>query len=315
MLTYGNGSRGRVLARLKASRDPQSGESLSADLGISRVAVWGHVQSLLALGYPIETGRRGYLLAAATDLLLPWEVPGFSRRIAWIAETDSTMDEARRLAVRGAAGAPVIVAERQTRGRGRNGRRWSSASGGIYATFLRRDAYPAALVPRITLAAALAVADSLERVCGVRPALKWPNDVLLGGRKVAGVLVEADTRADRLRWFSIGVGINVRNSTGVAGAGSVEQAAGRRVERAALLAAVCRELDRRLAGAADAPLTEEWNRRSSTRGRTVEVSTVLGRVRGRATGVDEWGALVVRRADGALLHVPSGDCVHAKEAP
>ena len=311
MVTNGNGSRGRILAGLRAAGGSLSGEALSASLGISRVAVWRHVRALQALGYPIEAGRRGYSLAAETDLLLPWELPRLARRIVWKAETGSTMDDARNLAERGLPGGSVLVAERQTRGRGRNGRSWSSGEGGIYATFLRRDPIPAALLPRIGLAAALSVAAALERVCGLRASLKWPNDILVEGRKVAGILVEASTQADRIRWCAIGVGVNVRNAPRARGAGSLEQVMGRPVRRAALLAALCEEID--AAEITGASLAAAWNRRSETQGRAVEVSTALGPIAGVALGIDEWGALLVRRGDGALVHVPSGDCVAVQE--
>ena len=313
MLTGGNGSRARIVAGLKAATGPLSGEALSASLGMSRVAVWRHLRSLQQVGYRIEASRRGYLLADQTDLLVPWEFPRLAGRMSWTAETSSTMDEARRIAERGLPGGAVLVAESQTSGRGRNGRAWSSGGGGIYATFLRRDPYPAALVPRIALAATLAVAACLQRLYGLQATLKWPNDVLLDGRKVAGVLVEARTLADHLCWCAIGVGVNVSNTPRAPHAASLRQTVGRAVPRAPLLEALCDEMDLRLADAAAASLTAEWNLRSATRGRAVEVSTVLGRVAGRALGVDDWGALVVRRDDGALAHIPAGDCIHLKE--
>ncbi len=342
LLTKGHESRARIVAELKGAREPVSGETLSSRLGISRVALWRHARSLSDLGYGIEVSRHGYLLSSGTDLLLPWEFPRLASRIAWTAETASTMDEARSLAERGSAGGTVLVAERQTGGRGRNGRGWSSGAGGIYATFLYRLPFAAALIPRLTLAAAAAVAGCLERLYGLHASLKWPNDVLLDGRKVAGILTEAATQGDRLRWFAVGVGINVDNTPrGVPRATSLARAAGVRpsgvprkegivvcasgalgveprhraggVRRAVLFEALCGEMDLRITEAASPALIEEWNRRSATRGRMVEIATPLGRVAGRAAAVDEWGGLVVRRGDGSLVRVPAGDCMKTGE--
>ncbi len=310
LLTKGHESRARIVAELKGTREPVSGETLSSTLGMSRVAVWRHVRSLSQLGYGIEVSRHGYLLSSGTDRLLPWEFPRLASRIAWTAETDSTMEEARRLAERGTGGGTVLVAERQTSGRGRNGRGWSSGAGGIYATFLYRLPFAAALMPRLTLAAAAAVAACLESLYGLHASLKWPNDVLLDGLKVAGVLTEAATQGDRLRWFAIGVGINVNNAPrGVPRAASLARAA-KGVSRSALFEALCREVDAKMAKADSPSLTAEWNRRSATLGRMVEIATPLGRVAGRAVEVDEWGGLVVRRGNGALARVSAGDCVH-----
>ncbi len=321
LLTKGHESRARIVAELKGAREPVSGETLSSRLGMSRVALWRHVRSLSDLGYGIEVSRHGYLLSTGTDRLLPWEFPRLASRIAWTAETASTMDEARRLAERGTAGGTVLVAERQTSGRGRNGRGWSSGAGGIYATFLYRLPFAAALMPRLTLAAAAAVTGCLERLYGLHASIKWPNDVLLDGRKVAGILTEAATQGDRLRWFAVGVGVNVDNTPrGVPHAVSLARAAGVEprpraggVRRAALFEALCVEMDLRITDAASPALTEECNRRSATRGRMVEIATPLGRVAGRAVEVDEWGGLMVRRGDGALVRVQAGDCIKTGE--
>ncbi len=259
MLTKGGVTRSRVLASLRGAAQPLSGEALSASVGVSRVAVWRHVRSLQSVGYPVEAGRRGYTLRGGTDLLLPWEFPRLAHRLVWAAQTASTMDDARRLAERGHASGAVVVAERQSRGRGRNGRPWSSESGdGLCATFVRCEAVSAALLPRVPLAAALAVAAVLEGLYGLQARLKWPNDVLLEGRKVAGVLVESRTEADVLRWYTVGVGVNVRRRPRAAGAVSVEQALGRQALRGELFDALCAEMDRRLDDLAAASLAGEW---------------------------------------------------------
>jgi BirA family transcriptional regulator, biotin operon repressor / biotin---[acetyl-CoA-carboxylase] ligase len=310
MLTNGDRNRALILAALREREGAVSGEALAGALRASRVAVWRHVRTLQGLGYPITAGRRGYALAGDPDSLAPWELPDLP--LVWRAEAASTMDLARRLAARSPARDLVVAADRQTNGRGRNGRAWSSFPGGIYATFLRRDRIPAAFLPRIAAAASVAVARCLERIPGLAPSVKWPNDVLLGRHKVAGVLVEADARGDLLEWYAVGVGVNVTNRPRTPGAVSVDEAARVAVSRRSLFVSLCEEIARALDTIAAPGLPDQWSRLSGP-ARSVVIATPFGSISGTARGIDEWGALVVRRGDGSLVHVPSGDCVHGKE--
>lgn len=292
-----------------------SGERLSAALGVSRAAVWKQIEHLRRLGYRIEASRaRGYRLLGIPDRLLPGEIERllttvrFGRRIEYFEEIDSTNVEAVRLARAGASEGTLVVAERQTRGRGRLGRSWvSPARINLYASFVLRPTAAPGDAPQICLAAAVAVARALTTLAPGMVAIKWPNDCLLDGRKVAGILTEMDAELDRVRWVVLGVGVNL-NATGRAfpaglrrTATSVRLATGRRVDRVTFTAALCAELEAvydRLLSEGFAVLIEEWNAYSCLTGREVTVECAGRRTRGRVRRLDEDGRLVLDGPEG-----------------
>jgi BirA family biotin operon repressor/biotin-[acetyl-CoA-carboxylase] ligase len=309
----GEGGSTGVGARLLGllHREPEvSGARLSAALGVSRAAVWKHVERLRALGYRIEARHaRGYRLAAVPDRLLPAEIERrlatvrFGRPTVYRETTDSTNVEAARLARAGATEGTLVVAERQTRGRGRLGRRWISPPRvSLYASFVLRPPLAPAGAPQIALAAAVAVARALEPLAPGRVAIKWPNDCLLDGRKVAGILTEMAAEIDRVEWVVLGIGVNLNLPTGAlpaeirATATSVLQATGVRVDRVAFTAALCAEVEAvydRLVQDGFGALLAEWESYSCLTGRTVAVDAPGGRVEGRVRGLDAGGRLVL----------------------
>jgi len=188
----------RIVAWLRASTAPLSGEELARRLGCSRAAVWKQIGALRRLGYRIEARRaHGYALAAAPDRLGPAELAphlaGRWRDIRWLAETDSTQRVARELGRAGAPEGTVVIAEAQTAGRGRLGRTWHSPRGvNLYCSIVLRPPLSPAAVPQVALVAGVAAAAALAETPGLAPRLKWPNDVLIEGRKVAGILTEVE---------------------------------------------------------------------------------------------------------------------------
>jgi BirA family biotin operon repressor/biotin-[acetyl-CoA-carboxylase] ligase len=237
-----------------------------------------------------------------------------SFRRVHLDETSSTNDEAM---ARGRAGAPtglVVTADAQSRGRGRQGRAWQSPAGqNLYLSLLLRPDRPPAAIPPITLAAAVGVADALNQL-GVATSIKWPNDVLVHGRKIAGILTETSTRGDRLEHVVIGIGINVNQTDfppDLAGiATSLCRELGREVDREAVLAGVLdgvgRATDAFLAGGV-AAIASAWRARSSTLGTRISVVQDGRSVSGVAIDLDEQGALRVRQDDGGELRVLSGE--------
>jgi biotin operon repressor BirA-like protein len=205
----------RILAWLRDAGGPLSGEELARRLGCTRAAVWKHVAGLRRQGYTIAARRAaGYALAGAPDRLGPAELAphltGRWRRIEWRAEVDSTQRLARDLARAGAPEGTAVVAERQTAGHGRLGRQWHSPAGvNLYCSVILRPRLAPAAVPRLALVAGVAVAVAVEETAGRRPAIKWPNDVLLDGRKVAGVLTEMDAEVERVAHVIAGIGVNL----------------------------------------------------------------------------------------------------------
>src|SRR5579883_1974429 len=265
----------RILAWLRASAVPLSGEELARRLGCSRAAVWKHMARLRARGYAIAARHaRGYVLAAVPDRVGPAELAphltGRWRRIEWRAKIDSTQRLARELARAGAEEGTCVIAEAQSAGRGRLGRTWHSPPGtNLCCSVVLRPPLAPAAVPQIALVAGVAVAAAVAETTTLAVEIKWPNDVLVGGRKVAGVLTELET--------------------------------GRPVDRAAftgrLLAALEERYGRFLAGGF-AAVRAEWEARSALTGKTVRVSGPDGAVSGRVLGVDDAGALRLLTAAG-----------------
>jgi BirA family biotin operon repressor/biotin-[acetyl-CoA-carboxylase] ligase len=280
-----------LLQKLKAARGPLSGADLARDLGISRVALWKRVEALRAAGYRIEANRSGYRLGAG-DKPLPWEFPGEEARTFHFETLGSTMDEALRLGLEGLPDA-AVVAERQTNGRGRADRRWESAGGDLLVTLLLRPALPAAYAGALGLEALAALADTLADLYGLELGLKWPNDLMAGDRKVAGVLVEAWGAVDRPRFYTVGLGLNVHGLPALDRPTASVEALGPRADRRAILAGWRSRLGR---WAADpTPDPARWAALSPP-SPPVAVETFDGRtVAGLPTGYDRAGGLVLAR--------------------
>jgi BirA family biotin operon repressor/biotin-[acetyl-CoA-carboxylase] ligase len=281
-----------------------SGAALARRLGCSRAAVWKHVAALRRAGYDIAGQRAtGYRLMGVPDRLGPAELAphltGSWRRVEWRAELDSTQRLARELARDGAEEGSAVVAEQQTAGRGRLGRQWHSPAGtNLYCSVVLRPAVPLAAVPSLALVAGLAVADAVRDATGLAAALKWPNDVQLDGKKVAGILMELDAELERVHVVIAGIGVNLNLDVFppelAATATSLRIATGRPVDRAAftgrLLAALEGRYTRFLA-AGFAAMRSEWEACSALTGKEVRVTAPEGEVAGRVLGVDDDGAL------------------------
>jgi len=229
-------------------------------------------------------------------------------RIEHHASVDSTNRRARKIA-RAGHDRVAVVADEQTAGRGRRGRTWDSPAGGIYISVVRRPDRPAGDAPLFTLAGAVAVARAArERGIGAR--IKWPNDVLVDGRKLAGVLVESGTAGDRLAWVVVGVGTNVATPAVDGAAGLIERLEGGTVDRPSFVADVLTAFD---AVADDGQATlSAWREFSDTLGRRVRVETPDGEVVGEAVDVDR-GALIVATGSGRR-RIAVGDCEHLRPA-
>ena len=226
----------------------------------------------------------------------------------------STNDEAKRLAAQGAVEGTVVVAEEQSAGRGRLGRRWVAPPGTcLLCSILFRPALRLSETVQLTMLCALAAADALQEVAGLHAALKWPNDLLVAGRKLAGLLSESGVTGERVDYVVVGMGINVNVPPQELGrldsrATSVLAETGRRVERNLLLASLLTGVEERYyqLQAGHSPHAE-WAARLATLGRTVTVTAAGGQISGTAEAVDEDGALLVRTPDGTLHRLLAGD--------
>lgn len=315
-----------ILAALR--REPGgfvSGTELAARLGVTRAAISARVRELRARGYDIAASPQlGYRLEAAPDRLVGDDLLAqlgsgvvIGRDIRVFQETASTNDVVERLARDGGREGVVVFAEAQTRGRGRLGRSWVSPAGkGLWFSVLLRPRWLPGEATRLTIMAANAVARAVEAagVAGVE--IKWPNDLLVRGRKVAGILIEMQAELDRIRHVVLGVGVDVnlercdyppalRDS-----ATSLKLATGRAMDRPALAVAVLRALEadyRRLREGRFPEVAAEWADRCDTLGREVVLRVGEREVRGRAEGLDESGALLVRTEHGRIEPIVGGE--------
>ena len=321
-------SKETVLALLRRREgDFVSGEEISRRLGLSRAAVWKAVDALRREGYTVEarTGL-GYRLAAAPDALTEPEIRCFlpptevvGRKLVCLSDVDSTNTRARELAMAGEPEGLVVVADCQTAGRGRMGRSFQSPPGrGIYLTALLRPHLPPERLMSVTAMAGVAVCGAVEEVCGLSPGLKWPNDPVLNGRKLCGILTELSLEAETgsLQYLVVGIGVNVLHTPEdfspevAAVATSVAAELGRPVSRPALAAALIARLDRLRAALVSGDTEDdlaEYRRRCVNLGKRVRLLSPGGEARGEAVDVDRDFGLVVRRDDGTVTTVRSGE--------
>jgi len=197
-----------------------SGEQLSRELNMSRTAVWKHVNALRALGYRVEAiTSMGYKLISSPSLLLPLEIKNglktefIGHNIHWEYEINSTNTLALQLAEKGAPEGTVVVSECQKHGRGRMGRAWlSQPEIGIYLSLILRPNFVPMKAPGITFMSAIAIVEALQQSFGIKSTIKWPNDVMIGGKKVSGILTELKAEMECIHYVIVGIGINVNNT-------------------------------------------------------------------------------------------------------
>jgi len=306
---------GQILNALRECGGYLSGETLSQRLGVSRVSIWKHIRGLKKDGYVIEASARGYRLISSPDLLFPYEFPDLEQRIHYFREIGSTMDMARELAKKGAGSGTIVIAESQTGGRGRLSREWLSPEGGIYFTIVLRPKIGPSYAPRINLMAAIAVAATIRKLFWLRADLKWPNDVLIAGKKVCGILAEMDAEMDIVNFVNVGIGINANNSTTrlEKTATCLKEVLGREISRKGFLGALIVEIERRQPLLMKTDLLEEWKELSATLNNEVKVMSLGEELTGQAVDIDTTGALILKDRNGSLKTVLAGDCVHLRE--
>ena len=301
-----------ILENLRKGDSTVSGQALSAQLGISRVSIWKHIQQLQALGYKIKSSAKGYRLENSPDVPYPWEFAGRESSIIYHAELTSTMDTAKQLARKGCADFTTVIAGRQTRGRGRLNRQWFSDEGGLYFTVVLRPDLPPVLSFRVSFLASLTLARTLNEMFGVDVRVKWPNDLLVDERKICGMLSELEAEADQVAFINVGIGINVNNDpSGIEPAAtSLKAILGRKVSIKDIVARYLDAFEQRMQTTPYDRVIEEWKGYTVTLNREVRVVTTRDVFSGRAVDVDDNGALVLKCADGSVQKILYGDCFH-----
>lgn len=301
-----------------------SGELISRELKVSRTAVWKHINGLRDAGYRIEAiPSRGYHLLSSPDILSVEEVREkldtrrIGRNLTCLPETASTNAVAFQLAEQGAEEGTAVIADAQSGGKGRRGRVWSSPAGvNLYCSVVLRPAIMPHEAPQLTFLSAVAVARAIEGTTALHPEIKWPNDVLIDGRKVAGLLNEMSAETDGINFVILGIGVNLNMAQAQfpgdlrAPATSLMLEQGGPVNRARFTARLLGELDRLYAVfLADGfgPVREEWQQRCNARGREIVVSEGGAEsLRGVFHGIDADGALLLRTS-GEVKRIMNGD--------
>ena len=301
----------QIVGLLKNAHGPLSGEKISQDLGVSRVSVHKHINGLRDRGYSITATSTGYILEEEGDFLFPWEFGAREPFIHYYAETDSTMAVARDLAENGCPNMTVAVAERQGKGRGRLDRVWDSQEGGLYFTVVLRPVLPINQVFRVLFTASVCLAEVVRELTDIHAQVKWPNDILVGERKLTGMLSEMATQDEFVQYVNLGIGVNVNNNFASAepNAVSIRDLLGREFPRRDILAGFLDRLESRLADRSE-DVIAHWKQYTSTIGRPVRIQTTRSILEGRAVDVNSQGSLVVELEDGTREEVFHGDCFY-----
>ena len=316
----------KILGGLRgAARVGISPTALAAHAGITAVALARRVMELRGLGYEIEsTPHLGYRLLGSPDVLHADDLLSrlsagciVGRDIQVFQQTSSTNDVAEKLARDGVAEGVVIFAETQTKGRGRLGRKWLSPAGqGLWFSVLLRPGMPTGSVTQLTIAAATAVARAIRLETGLSPQIKWPNDILLRGKKVVGILTELSAELDRVKHLTLGIGVDVNHAASEFPpelrklATSLKIECGRHLSRIDLAAAILRELDRdyaRICTGQFEAVADEWQELCATIGRRVTIHVGPRTLQGHAEALDDDGALLLRTEHGRLERIIGGD--------
>ncbi|MBD2845129.1 biotin--[acetyl-CoA-carboxylase] ligase [Paenibacillus sp. IB182496] len=314
------------LLRLLSERQGEyvSGEAISKQLQVSRTAVWKQIRKLQEKGYRFEASPRlGYRLLEAPAHLEPEEIMSklstkrLGRRIERLEAVPSTQDIAHQLAAEGAPEGTLVLAEQQLKGRGRMGRGWVSPRGkGIWMSLVLRPRLALPFAPQLTLLTAVALCRSLRRMSGAEIGIKWPNDLLIDGKKISGILLESTAEEERIRYVIAGIGISVNLEADdypdelLQRAVSLRMATGRSYDRTALIVEFLDELEQLydlFAQEGFAPIRSLWEALSVSLHRPATLTTPQGVLTGVPVGLAESGALLVRLGDGEVRAVFSAE--------
>lgn len=298
-----------------------SGEEISKIFGITRSAVWKQINVLRDKGYIIKSSpRRGYCLVKSPNLLFPEEIWAMSTlkilgsKIHYCSVTESTNNDAKKMAQEGAPNGTLVIAERQQGGRGRMGRAWNSPRGGLWLSIVLRPELSPVDAPKLTIMSAVAVAEAIIQATGVFAKIKWPNDILVDGKKVCGILTEMSAEMDIINHVIIGIGINVNNSDFPKELKdksiSLCQIKGQQVSRIVLLSTLLEKLEHYYAIAETEGFEEifkKWRLLCVNLGQKVKIIGKNNSFEGIVLDIDTSGALLIKTISGQVMKVMSGD--------
>jgi BirA family biotin operon repressor/biotin-[acetyl-CoA-carboxylase] ligase len=315
----------KILELLKKKEGYISGDLVSHRLGISRQALWKHIQELKELGYEIiAVPHLGYRLESLPDRLFAFEVTdglhtkSIGKKVYYFESLASTMNEAMELGIKGAPEGSLVLAESQTRGRGRLGRRWFSPRyKGIYSSLILRPKIPPQQASVLTLLSAVSICEAIKEVTGIDAQIKWPNDILVASKKLGGILTEINAEMDEVNFVIIGIGLNVNNEKKdlINTATSLKEYKKEKINRLQLLQELLRRIEENytLFQAKSAqPIIEKWLCYNVTLGKRVKVHSHKECIEGEAVDIDTDGGLLIREDSGLTKKVMAGDVVHCR---
>lgn len=315
-----------ILARfLNANGEPISGQALADEFQVSRTAIWKHMQTLKEEGYEFETiKKRGYKLLSVPDKVDMGQLQQFltteryGRQVHYYDTVESTQLVAHELVRSGAPDGTVVIAEHQSAGRGRMMREWESSEGkGIWMTVIIRPNVAPHQAPQFTLVTAVAIVQAMKACFNnFTPEIKWPNDILVNGKKTTGILTEMVAEADRIQALLIGIGINVNQQPedfpdelqNIATSIAIEE--GEQIERVHFVANVLDFLEHysdHYVKNGFGMIKTLWEQSSGTIGKQVKATTLREVVEGEAISITESGVLEIRQANGEVKSVYSAD--------
>jgi BirA family transcriptional regulator, biotin operon repressor / biotin---[acetyl-CoA-carboxylase] ligase len=320
----------KVLAFLQThNTEYLSGQDLSDVLRISRVAIWKHIKKIQELGYTVESKQKlGYKLTSNSDALLPWEITSslkteiIGQQAYYFDSIESTQTQALKMAEDENNNGVIVVAEKQTGGKGRSGRKWVSPKGGLWFSIILHPKFDISITTLFPIASALALSIALEKTFKISPELKWPNDLTIKSKKLAGILVDVSLESNKIKNIVLGVGINfnvnvkeiekaLKDTPNFYGLTSLsEQKKG--VKPVELVQSFLIELEKiykLLENKQVSKIISEWTKRSSTIGKNIKLNTKEEEIKGKAIKIDNDGALVVSDK-GKIKRIIAGDIIH-----
>ena len=305
-----------------------SGEDLSDVLKISRVAVWKHIKKIQSLGYKIESKQKlGYRLIDDTEKLLPWEITKdlktktVGKRVYYFEEIDSTQNFAEQIALDEKENGTIVIAEKQTAGKGRLDRKWTSPKGGIWFSLIIHPKFDVSTSTLVPIAGAVALAKAIKNTLNIDVSVKWPNDITLNGKKVAGMLVDASFQANNIDYLILGIGINfdidakkiekrLSKSANFYGVNSLRKKDDNTPPKI-LLREFLVQFEKtliQLNKGEKVKIVKEWTKKADKIGKKISINTSDGKISGVAQGIDNDGALKLKTSKG-IKKIFVGDVV------
>ena len=294
-----------------------SGEKLAKKLGVSRTAIWKQIQNLKKTGYKIKSIKnKGYKLIKRPDMPVETEVKQnlntkiLGRKIYYFQELPSTNIFAKQKTLEKATEGTLIIADTQTEGRGRKNRSWSSPYGGLWFSVILYPNLPPERGMLITMAASVSVAQAIEETTNIKPVVKWPNDLLVNGKKICGILTELDAEIDKINYVIVGIGINVNNEINndlKNKAVSLKEITNSSISRVNLLRAILRHFDKNYLHINNPDyIRKQWFAYSKIIGKKIMITEGEKKITGVVQDVDESGCLIIN-SDGIIKRIVSGD--------